>query len=186
MDDEGCHDLRRPPHSFSPTGFTVRQVPAIELVSRTDQGVDFRRYVLPQAGHPLGRRAFCPAADGGANTRPVIDWRAIQRELKRRSVTLALLWQGIWCRSRPRACANCRASSTACGTARSAGRRHRAHAARYRGEARLIGAGSWSSMISLSCGLVSSELAAWCWLDARNGRSGRSWRWLGRRAHRCQ
>ena len=34
-----------------------------------------------------------PAADGGANTRPAIDWPAIQRELKRRSVTLALLWQ---------------------------------------------------------------------------------------------
>jgi hypothetical protein len=38
-------------------------------------------------------RLLFPAADGGANTRAAIDWPAIQRELKRRSVTLALLWQ---------------------------------------------------------------------------------------------
>jgi hypothetical protein len=34
-----------------------------------------------------------PIADFGASGRPAIDWPAIQCELKRRSVTLALLWQ---------------------------------------------------------------------------------------------
>ena len=40
----------------------------------------------------LERRLF-PVADFGASGRPAIDWPAIQCELKRRSVTLALLWQ---------------------------------------------------------------------------------------------
>jgi len=34
-----------------------------------------------------------PVADGAASERGAIDWSAIQRELKRRSVTMALLWQ---------------------------------------------------------------------------------------------
>ena len=40
----------------------------------------------------LERRLF-PVADDSATRRPAIDWPAIQRELKRRGVTLALLWQ---------------------------------------------------------------------------------------------
>jgi transposase len=40
----------------------------------------------------LERRLF-PVADDGANKRAAIDWPAMQRELKRRGVTLALLWQ---------------------------------------------------------------------------------------------
>jgi hypothetical protein len=40
----------------------------------------------------LERRLF-PVADFNASGRPAIDWPVIQYELKRRSVTLALLWQ---------------------------------------------------------------------------------------------
>jgi len=40
----------------------------------------------------LERRLF-PVADDGANKRAAVDWPAMQRELKRRGVTLALLWQ---------------------------------------------------------------------------------------------
>lgn len=40
----------------------------------------------------LERRLF-PVADDGASKRAGIDWPAMQRELKRRGVTLALLWQ---------------------------------------------------------------------------------------------
>ena len=35
---------------------------------------------------------FPPSVDGGP-TRPAIDWPAIHEELKRRGVTLMLLWQ---------------------------------------------------------------------------------------------
>ena len=40
----------------------------------------------------LDRRLF-PAAGDGERARPAIDWPSIARELKRRGVTLALLWQ---------------------------------------------------------------------------------------------
>ena len=40
----------------------------------------------------LERRLF-PVAEDSTNKRPAGDWPAIQRELKRRGVTLALLWQ---------------------------------------------------------------------------------------------
>jgi transposase len=40
----------------------------------------------------LERRLF-PVPDAGTSERCAIDWAAIQRELKRRGVTLALLWQ---------------------------------------------------------------------------------------------
>ena len=34
-----------------------------------------------------------PVFDAGASVRPCIDWPTAQRELERRAVTLALLWQ---------------------------------------------------------------------------------------------
>jgi transposase len=34
-----------------------------------------------------------PVLDAGVNMRPCINWPTIQRELERRGVTLALLWQ---------------------------------------------------------------------------------------------
>jgi transposase len=41
----------------------------------------------------LERKLFAPAGDNPAPSKPLPDWNRIRAELRRRSVTLAMLWQ---------------------------------------------------------------------------------------------
>jgi transposase len=82
-------------------GLSYRKISAATGAGKTQASDYVRRAALAGITWPVPEgmddaaleRLLFPAADGGANTRPAIDWPAIQRELKRRSVTLALLWQ---------------------------------------------------------------------------------------------
>ena len=82
-------------------GMSYRRISAATGVGKTQAADYVHRAALSGITWPvpeglddaeLERRLF-PVADFGASGRPAIDWPAIQCELKRRSVTLALLWQ---------------------------------------------------------------------------------------------
>ena len=82
-------------------GMSYRRISAATGVGKTQAADYVHRAALSGITWPvpeglddaeLERRLF-PVADFGASRRPAIDWPAIQCELKRRSVTLALLWQ---------------------------------------------------------------------------------------------
>ena len=82
-------------------GMSYRRISAATGAGKTQAADYVRRAGLAGITWPvpeelddaeLERRLF-PVADAGASVRAEIDWPAIQRELKRRSVTLALLWQ---------------------------------------------------------------------------------------------
>jgi transposase len=82
-------------------GMSYRKIGEATGASKTQAADYVRRAALAGITWPvpegmddaeLERRLF-PVADAGADARAAIDWPAIQRELKRRSVTLALLWQ---------------------------------------------------------------------------------------------
>jgi len=81
-------------------GMSYRRISAATGVGKTQAADYVHRAALSGITWPvpeglddaeLERRLF-PVADFGASGRPAIDWPAIQCELKRRSVTLALLW----------------------------------------------------------------------------------------------
>ena len=81
-------------------GMSYRRISSATGASKTQAADYVRRAALVGITWPipaglddaeLERRLF--AADAGASERRAIDWAAIQRELKRRGVTLALLWQ---------------------------------------------------------------------------------------------
>ncbi len=82
-------------------GMSYRRISAATGVGKTQAADYVHRAALSGITWPvpeglddaeLERRLF-PIADFGASARPAIDWSAIQCELRRRSVTLALLWQ---------------------------------------------------------------------------------------------
>ena len=82
-------------------GMSYRQIGEATGAGKTQAAAYVRRAVLAGITWPipegmddseLERRLF-PVADAGATARAAIDWPAIQRELKRRGVTLTLLWQ---------------------------------------------------------------------------------------------
>lgn len=82
-------------------GLSYRKISAATGVGKTQASEYVQRaghvglsWPLPEGldDAELERRVF-PAAPGETQARPAIDWPANQRELKRRGVTLALLWQ---------------------------------------------------------------------------------------------
>lgn len=82
-------------------GLSYRKISAATGVGKTQAAEYVQRaghvglsWPLPEGldDAELERRVF-PAAPGETQARPAIDWPANQRELKRRGVTLALLWQ---------------------------------------------------------------------------------------------
>ena len=82
-------------------GMSYRKISEATGAGKTQAAEYVRRAEAAGIGWPipdgiddteLERRLFPVAADS-ANKRPAGDWPAIQRELKRRGVTLALLWQ---------------------------------------------------------------------------------------------
>jgi transposase len=82
-------------------GMSYRKISTAIGASKTQAADYVRRAALAGITWPvpaglddaeLERRLF-PVVDAGASVRPCIDWPAVQRELKRRGVTLALLWQ---------------------------------------------------------------------------------------------
>jgi transposase len=81
-------------------GLSYRKISEASGVSKTQVAEYVRRAEVAGLAWPLpeglddaalDQRLFPVAADSGA--RPAIDWPAMQTELKRRGVTLALLWQ---------------------------------------------------------------------------------------------
>src|SRR5258705_12686251 len=84
-------------------GMSLRQISETTGVGKTVIGEYVRRagvigitWPVPEAidDAELERRLFPVAGDGPAAPRPAIDWRKVHEEMKRRSVTLVLLWQG--------------------------------------------------------------------------------------------
>jgi transposase len=82
-------------------GMSYRRISSATGASKTQAADYVRRAALAGITWPipaelddaeLERRLFA-IADAGASERRAIDWAGIQRELKRRGVTLALLWQ---------------------------------------------------------------------------------------------
>ena len=82
-------------------GMSYRKISEATGVGKTQASQYVRRAAVAGIAWPLpdgiddaelDRRLF-PVASDGADIRPVIDWPANQTELKRRGVTLALLWQ---------------------------------------------------------------------------------------------
>ncbi len=81
-------------------GMSYRRISAATGAGKTQAADYVRRTVLAGITWPVPEelddaeleRPLFPVADAGASVRTAIDWPAIQRELKRRSVTLALLW----------------------------------------------------------------------------------------------
>jgi transposase len=82
-------------------GLSYRKISAATGAGKTQAAEYVRRALAAGITWPvpegiddaeLERRLF-PVADDGASKRAGIDWPAMQRELKRRGVTLALLWQ---------------------------------------------------------------------------------------------
>ena len=83
-------------------GMSLRQISEATGVGKTVIGEYVRRarvigitWPVPEAidDAELDRRLFPVAGDGTAAPRPAIDWRNVHEEMKRRSVTLVLLWQ---------------------------------------------------------------------------------------------
>jgi transposase len=82
-------------------GLSYRGISAATGAGKTQAADYVRRAALAGICWPIAdgiddaeleRRLF-PIAEADAKTRPAIDFAAVQRELKRRSVTLSLLWQ---------------------------------------------------------------------------------------------
>ena len=82
-------------------GMSYRKISEATGVGKTQAAEYVRRALVAGIARPvpegvddteLDRRLF-PVGEDSVRTRPAIDWPAIQTELKRRGVTLALLWQ---------------------------------------------------------------------------------------------
>ena len=82
-------------------GLSFRKISEATGVGKTQAAEYVRRAKVAGLSWPLpdevsdaelDRRLF-PVAPNSVEARPAIDWPANQRELKRRAVTLALLWQ---------------------------------------------------------------------------------------------
>ena len=83
-------------------GMSCRKISEATGVSKTQVAEYVRRAEVAGLEWPvpegiddteLDRRLFPVSDDSAARARPAIDWPALQTELKRRGVTLALLWQ---------------------------------------------------------------------------------------------
>ena len=83
-------------------GMSFRQISEATGIGKTVVGEYVRRagvlgitWPVPDAidDAELERRLFPVAGDGAAAPRQAIDWRQVHEEMKRRSVTLVLLWQ---------------------------------------------------------------------------------------------
>jgi transposase len=92
-------DVLRLKHTL---GMSLRQISEATGIGKTVVGEYVRRagvigitWPVPDAidDAELERRLFPVARDGTAAPRPEIDWRRVHEEMKRRSVTLVLLWQ---------------------------------------------------------------------------------------------
>src|SRR5215211_2430477 len=92
-------DVLRLKHTL---GMSLRQISEATGIGKTVVGEYVRRagvigvtWPVPDAidDAELDRRLFPIAGDGPAAPRPTIDWRKVHEEMKRRSVTLVLLWQ---------------------------------------------------------------------------------------------
>jgi transposase len=91
-------DVLRLKHTL---GMSLRQISEATGVGKTVVGEYVRRAAVIGITWPvpeeiddaeLERRLF-PVAGATAAPRPAIDWRQVHEEMKRRSVTLVLLWQ---------------------------------------------------------------------------------------------
>jgi transposase len=85
-----------------PLGVSERQIAVTVGVSRSTVGEDLRRAAAIGITWPvpeglddceLQRRLFTPPTFETPPARPPPDWSSVHRELKRRSVTLLLLWE---------------------------------------------------------------------------------------------
>ena len=83
-------------------GMSYRRISEATGIGKTVVGEYVRRagvigitWPVPEAidDAELDRRLFPIPGDGTAAPRPAIDWRKVHEEMKRRSVTLVLLWQ---------------------------------------------------------------------------------------------
>jgi transposase len=92
-------DVLRLKHTL---GMSFRQISEATGIGKTVVGEYVRRagvigitWPVPEGidDPELERRLFPVAGDGTAAPRPAIDWRQVHEEMKRRSVTLVLLWQ---------------------------------------------------------------------------------------------
>ena len=82
-------------------GMSYRKISEATGVGKTQAAEYVRRAAVAGIAWPVPDdiddaeldRRLSPIVDGNERTRPAIDWPAMENELKRRGVTLALLWQ---------------------------------------------------------------------------------------------